>query len=183
MNIGRLLKKIRTEKGFSLSTVAEAVNLTPSSLSQIENSKISPSISSLSDVLKFYRVPMSEFFKQIEHKDLLIVKSADIESLKTSNMGVSINLLASKLEKNVLESYSVSFTPGSSLEIKKLPDELNGERFIYVLKGSIEICINDKTYILKEKDSLNYKSYYKCMINNIDTVESEIFINGLPPVL
>ena len=79
MNIGRLLKKIRTEKGFSLSTVAEAVNLTPSSLSQIENCKISPSISSLSDILNFYRIPMSEFFKQIEHKDILIVKFADIE--------------------------------------------------------------------------------------------------------
>ncbi|MBP8081953.1 MAG: helix-turn-helix domain-containing protein [Spirochaetes bacterium] len=183
MNIGRLLKKIRTEKGFSLSTVAEAVNLTPSSLSQIENSKISPSISSLSDVLNFYRVPMSEFFKQIEHKDLLIVKSSEIESLKTNNMGVSINLLASKLEKNVLESYSVVFSPGSTLEVKKLPDELNGERFIYILQGSVEITINEKFFMLKEKDSLNYKSYYKCLINNTGSVEAEVFINGLPPVL
>ena len=43
--------------------------------------------------------------------------------------------------------------------------------------------VNEKIFLLKEKDSLNYKSYYKCLINNTGSTEAEVFINGLPPVL
>ena len=166
MNIGRLLKKIRSERGFHLSTVAEAVSLTPSSLSQIENSKITPSISSLSDILKFYRIPMSEFFKQIEQRDLIIVRLNEVDSLKTKDSGVTVNLLASKLEMNMLESYRVIFSDSSGIQIKNLPDDVNGERFLLVIRGEIDIEINEKNYTLCDGDSINFKSYYKCNIFN-----------------
>ena len=47
MNLGEKLKKIRNEKGFSLRDLASQVDLSASFLSQIEQSKASPSIENL----------------------------------------------------------------------------------------------------------------------------------------
>ena len=47
LEIGAKIRKYRTEKGFSMKTLAEKVNITPSMLSQIEHDQANPSINTL----------------------------------------------------------------------------------------------------------------------------------------
>ena len=44
IELGIILKNIRREKNFTLSHVANKLDITPSLLSQIENDKITPSL-------------------------------------------------------------------------------------------------------------------------------------------
>jgi transcriptional regulator with XRE-family HTH domain len=182
MDIGSLLKKIRTDQRRTLSDVAQAVSLTPSSLSQIENSKISPSISTLEAVLGFYRVPVSDFFRQIEQTSIIITKHEDVESIETAK-GVFVSLLASKLEHNTLESYKVTLLPDNSINIKQLPPEKNGERFLIVIEGSVTSVIDSKDYIFRKGDSVNFKSHIPCSVKNDSGAPCEFFINGTPSIL
>jgi transcriptional regulator with XRE-family HTH domain len=183
MDLGLLLKKIRLERGFTLAEVAEAVGVTSGLLSQIENSKTSPSINSLEGILQFYRVPLSEFFRQIEQENSILVRFSDIETFDIRDEGVSVSLLASKLGNNVLESYRILLSGNAQISVKTTPPEKNGERFLLLLSGSIEAILPDETYTLYRGDSLNFKSYLACVIKNFGEGKSEFILNGNPPIL
>lgn len=182
MDLGLLLKKIRLDRGFTLAEVAEAVGVTSGLLSQLENGKTSPSINSLEGILRFYRVPLSEFFRQIEKENSILVRASDIETFDTKEEGVSVSLLASKLGNNVLESYKIILSESAKISVKSTPPEKNGERFILLLAGSIEAALPDENLTLNIGDSLNFKSYLSCIIKNIKDEKAEFILNGNPPI-
>jgi len=183
MDLGLLLKKIRLERGFTLAEVAEAVGVTSGLLSQLENSKTSPSINSLEGILRFYRVPLSEFFRQIEKENSILVRASDVETFDTREEGVSVSLLASKLGNNVLESYRITLQKSSEISVKSTPSETNGERFILVISGSTEAYLPEEKLTLNTGDSLNFKSYLSCTIKNNSDDAAEFILNGNPPIL
>jgi len=183
MDLGLLLKKIRLERGFTLAEVAEAVGVTSGLLSQLENSKTSPSINSLEGILRFYRMPLSEFFRQIEKENSILVRASDVETFDTMDEGVSVSLLASKLENNVLESYKITLLESAKISIKSTPPEKNGERFILILSGSIEAELPEEKHTLTAGDSLNLKSYLSCTLTNNGAGKAEFLLNGNPPIL
>lgn len=184
MNIGFFLKKIRKEKHFTLNEVAKSTNLTASLLSQIENDKTSPSLNSLETLLKYYKVNISDFFKQVEQKSHIFIKKIETETLEDKNSGVKLTLLASKLENNVLESFVIALNPGASVSLAKLKPDLSGERFIFILKGAaIASLTDDIEYRMVPGDSLNFKSYVACMVKNESpSEECEFLVSGNPPV-
>lgn len=183
MDLGLLLKKIRLERGFTLAEVAEAVGVTSGLLSQLENSKTSPSINSLEGILRFYRIPLSEFFRQIEKENSILVRASDVETLDTKEEGVSVSLLASKLGNNVLESYRIMLLKSAGISVKLTPPEKNGERFILLISGSVEVELADEKHTMTTGDSLNFKSYLSCKITNISDTMAEFLLNGNPPIL
>lgn len=182
MKIGMHLKHIRTERGLTLLAVAKAIGVTSGLLSQIENGKTSPSISTLTELLSFYKVPLSEFFKQLEKNSVVVAHAREIETIKGKN-GIHVSLLASKLDNNTLESYKIVFTTDEHLRLKSLSADYNGERFILVLSGSVEVRVSEESYTLKKGDSVNFKSYLECEIWRKTSGVVEIFINGAPPIL
>jgi transcriptional regulator with XRE-family HTH domain len=182
MDISELLKKIRLDRGYTLSTVASSINVSSGFISQIENGVSSPSIQSLMDILKFYNVPLSDFFRQMEKEDTVLVRAEDVETI-TGKKGLAVSYLASKLEHNVLESYKIDLTDDEPLKGKGSNKDINGERFVFVLKGSIEITLQKKQYFLQPGDSINFKSHIPFTIIRIGSKAASFLINGTPPVL
>lgn len=181
-HIGFYLKKIRNERNITLSQVAEDAAVSSSLISQIENGKISPSIHTLESILLFYRIPLSEFFRQLERKDIVYISASETEILETDNGG-QIILLASKLERNTLESYKLVLPPGTSVDVKTISSETNGERFLLVLHGSFEAQTTRESFALNKGDSINFKSHISCRIVNSSNVNSICIVSGTPPVL
>ncbi len=184
MDIGTSLKQLRIEKGYTLNEVAQKLNLSASFISQLENMKLSPSLDSLEKLLRFYSINLSDFFKQIEQRKYIIVKKGEEPSLDVSNGKIKLTPLASKLQNNSLETCIVEFTSSAVIETAILPKDINGERMVYVIKGEIDILIdNDARLKLAEGDSINYKSYISCVISTNDENPIEILISGIPPLI
>jgi transcriptional regulator with XRE-family HTH domain len=182
MNFGSQLKKLRLEKGFTLADVSKEIKVTSGFISQIENGKTTPSINSLIDILGFYNVPLSTFFKQLEKEDLIMVRAKDVETIK-GKKGICVSLLASKLDNNTLESYRIDITSNEPLNLKSISSEINGERFLIVLNGSVQVNISKNNYTLLSGDSLNFKSHLECKITRLGTKTASIILNGTPPIL
>lgn len=183
MNIGPSLKKIRLNKEYTITEVAQRINISTSLLSQIENGKITPSLQTLEELLRFYAVNFSDFFKQVEQKKYIYVRKDDAETIENSEHNIRFTLLASKLQNNALESFLVNLGPGASLPLARLNDDINGERIIYGVAGSIEVVLDDESFILESGDSLNFKSHVSCTITNRLEPEAALFISGLPPII
>ncbi len=184
MNIGALLKQFRLDKGYTLNDVATRLDISASFLSQLENMKLSPSLDSLEKLLNFYAVNLSDFFKQVEQRRLIIVKKEERQTYDVSGGAVKLTLLASKLQNNALETYIVEFNSNAEISTAVLPKEINGERIIYILKGKIVINIdNEEPVELFAGDSINYKSYVPCRINVNGESDTEVLVSGMPPLI
>lgn len=184
MNIGSYLKQLRIEKGYTLNDAAEKVSMSASFISQLENMKLSPSLESLEKLVSLYAVNLSDFFRQVEQKKYIIVKKDDEKKLFLSDGAITLTPLASKLQNNSLETIIIKFLSKAEIETAALPKEINGERIIFILKGTVIITINNENPIeLHSGDSINYKSYIPCRINSDESYESELLIAGVPPLL
>ncbi len=183
MNIGPSLKKIRLQKEYTITEVAQRISISASLLSQIENGKITPSLQTLEELLRFYAVNFSDFFKQVEQKKYIYVRKAEAETIENSDHNIRFTLLASKLQNNALESFIVSLGPGAVLSLARLDDDINGERIIYGITGSLGVVLDDEPFIMESGDSLNFKSYVSCTITNRLESEAGLFISGLPPII
>lgn len=183
MDKGLFLKKIRLKKKYTLAYVASKINITPSLLSQIENGKITPSLKSLEDLLRFYAINLSDFFKQVEQKKYILVQNNDTETIRDEEHGYTLTLLASKLQNNALESFLVKMHTGAAIGTVILGEEINGERLIYIVSGRLKITIDDTdSFSMTHGDSLNYKSYVSCKIKTESNEESIFLISGVPPI-
>lgn len=183
MRIGSILKKIRHDKHYTLQEVARRLNVTASHLSQIENDKISPSLHSLEELLKFYAVKISDFFRQAEQLDYVIVRGVDTETFVDERRGLNLTLLASKLQNNVLETYIVEMRPGAELGTTRLARDTNGERVAWVMEGSLSLELDGKELVFGKGDSVNFKADISCVIRNGQGSAARLFISGTPPVL
>lgn len=183
MEKGLFLKKIRLERKYTLSYVASKVNITASLLSQIENGKITPSLKSLEDLLRFYAINLSDFFKQVEQKRFILVRNNETETIRDEEHGYTLTLLASKLQNNALESFLVKMHTNASIEVTTTSEEINGERIIYIINGRLKITIDDSdSFVLIHGDSLNFKSYVPCTIKTQSDEESIFLISGVPSI-
>jgi transcriptional regulator with XRE-family HTH domain len=183
MNIGPSLKKIRLHKKYTITEVAQRVDISVSLLSQIENDKITPSLQTLEELLRFYTINFSDFFKQVEQKKYIYVKEAEAETMENSDHGFKLTLLASKLQHNALESYIVKLNPEAILLLAKLDDEINGERIIYGISGSVQVLLDGELFTINLGDSINFKSYVPCKISNSSPAEAKFLISGMPPLI
>lgn len=66
MNIGKNLKRLRLERNLSLKTVAEALDIAVSTLSDYERNVCDPSLSRFFSIMDFYNIEPINFLKNGE---------------------------------------------------------------------------------------------------------------------
>ncbi len=157
MTIGERIKMKRNEKGFSLRELAGNVDLSASFLSQIEQGKASPSIENLKKIANYLEVKVSYL---IEEEDEALgsfhIKKEDRKYVESIDSKTSIALLtSSKIEKN-MEPIMYEIKPGG--ESGRGFFNHNGEEFIYIVEGTLDIYIEDQLTTLNEGDSFYFKS-------------------------
>lgn len=157
MTIGERIKKKRNEKGFSLRELAGKVDLSASFLSQIEQGKASPSIENLKKIANYLEVKVSYL---IEEEDETLgsfhIKKEERKYVESIDSKTSIALLtSSKIEKN-MEPIMYEIKPGG--ESGRGFFNHNGEEFIYIIEGSLDIYIENQLTTLNEGDSFYFKS-------------------------
>ncbi len=76
MNIGSAIREIRQRRGITIAQICEGTGLSKGFMSQVENNKTSPSISTLETISNFLNVPLP--YLLLEQKDRLkIVKKEE----------------------------------------------------------------------------------------------------------
>lgn len=181
MNIvGINLKRMREEKGISLRDLAKKVGVTASFLSQIETAKTSPSLSTLKKIADNLETTVGRLVGEEPQKENgPVVTENDRRSIKQIGKDVKMFLLS---------------TPNSNHQMEPLLFELKanassgeavyhhyGQEFVLVLKGAIEISLNDKEYILKKGDSIYFNSNTPHSFRNLHKGTTEALWVVTPP--
>lgn len=163
-------KEIRKRQGYTLKQVSEAVGISTSQLCKFENGG-NISLDQINDLAHFYNEnPLS--FLNTSSQDKHLVRKNEGEPFQLKNdPGIEMLSLVSMREHSM---YPVLCTvqPGCG---NTLPHKHNGQEFIYLLSGKLEIHLNDdRPYIVNPGDSFYYSGLDKHCWKNISNKPAQL---------
>lgn len=166
--VGSKIKGLRESKNLSVEEIAERSGLSVEQIHSIENDQYLPSLGPLIKVARALGVRLGTFLDDNDALGPVVCRAEDRErdaSISFSNDAVEArqNMIYHSLAKQKAGRHMEPFI----IEIK--PDEIKdfqlsaheGEEFIYVMSGEVEIAYGKETYTLHEGDSIFYDSIVK----------------------
>ena len=174
-NMGLRLRLVRTARGLSLADVAGKVGISVGFLSAIERSAMSASVATLRNLAKFYKLNILDFFDQSGARQYL-VRPSERRQLDASD-GVRMELLA--WGNPVMEPHLFHVAPGAGSGEEEYSHE--GEEFLFVLTGSLNLVVDGQEYLLQKGDSFYFESSTPHRWSNTAKQEAVILWVNTPP--
>ncbi len=139
--IGRRLREIRKERSETLVSIAEKTGLSPSTLSKMENDKMSPTFGNLMRLAEGLRISLTDLVTpasgpQGSSARLTVTRGADVEYRRTPgyDMGPLCADLVQKRMTPLIERVRARYPVDEEKMISH-----SGEEFVYVLSGEIDV--------------------------------------------
>lgn len=149
--IGNKIKETRKQAGLTLKQLADAAELTPGTLSKIENGLTKPSITTLEMLADSLKVDIGYLFESEEKKSYVISRKGNRKTLD-SHKGYTVELIVEEMENPFMEPAIVTLKEKNSEKEIDLAVH-NGQEFMYVLEGKMELVLGEKRYILRQGDA------------------------------
>jgi transcriptional regulator with XRE-family HTH domain len=149
--IGANLKTFRLESGLSQKSLAQATQLSPTLISRIESGLVRPSIATLELIAQSLKVDIGYFFRD-EEESQFCISPGEKRKKVTSKRGYAIEGLVEGMGNHFMDPAIVTLR-GKKDEDKVVFATHEGQEFMYVLEGKVEITLGSKVFILKQGDA------------------------------
>ncbi|MEW5946983.1 MAG: cupin domain-containing protein [bacterium] len=162
LTVAEKIKRVREEKGLSLQQVAERSGFSSALLSQIENHLVSPPLGTLIRISRALGVEIGCFFGEERDAAYTIVRRGErrtvtrVASKSGVKYGYSYESLAFDKKGRHMEPFLVTLEPATRKDRNAYSHE--GEEFIFVLEGKMEVTLGGHTDVLEPGDSIYFDS-------------------------
>jgi len=159
--MGKRFKKARERRGLSIFEVHLITDLDVDLLSQIEEGKVIPPLGTVIKLAKALHVKMGYFISGEEGKAYTIVRQGDRKvtsrygSEREKHYGYEYESLAPHKTDRQMEPFLVTLEPSETDEERSTHD---GQEFIFVLQGEMEVRLGEEIHVLEPGDSIYYDS-------------------------
>jgi len=161
VNVGERVKAVREGRNLSLQDISQRTDLDVSLLEQIESGSFAPPLGIVIKLAKALNLKMGYFISGEEDRAYTIVRKSDrkvvsrYDSKKGEYYGYGYESLAPHKKNRHMEPFLVSLDPAETEEERSTHD---GQEFIYVLEGAMEVRLGEEIHILRPGDSIYYDS-------------------------
>lgn len=180
---GNKIRKLRQSRGLSLAQLAALTQTTAGYLSQLERGLTDPSLSTLRKIAAVLAVPL---FSLIDERDpdSCMVRAGKRQKMTFPDSSVIHELLtpasAGQESGSDLLMLLTRLAPRSFSNDERVAH--NAQEWILVLQGSLEVLAGEKTYILREGDSIYLKENIPHNIYNPGSEEACVLSAMTPAV-
>jgi transcriptional regulator with XRE-family HTH domain len=161
IDVGERVKNVRLTRGLTLEDVARRTDIDVGSLSGIEEGTLAPPLGMIIRLAKALDMRMGYFISGEEKMPYTIVRSKDrkvvsrYDSKKGKYYGYEFESLAPYKKDRHMEPFLVTLEPAATEHERSTHD---GQEFIHVLKGRMEVRLGDEIHVLDPGDSIYYDS-------------------------
>jgi transcriptional regulator with XRE-family HTH domain len=161
--VGGKIAKIREARKLSRAELADRSQVAVGLVQQIEEGDLIPSLTPLTRIARVLGVRMGTFLDDVEEVGPVLNRKGQLKQTvrfaggSTPARGeLDFHALALDKAGRHMEPFLIDVLPASDKSYDKSSHE--GEEFIYVLSGEIELLYGKDTYVLAEGDSIYYDS-------------------------
>jgi transcriptional regulator with XRE-family HTH domain len=175
-NLGRRVKKLRSDRGWSLEELATASGVSRSMLSEIEREKANPTLTVTFRIARAFGMTLQELIESAEPSasKIQVIRAVDRGQVFRSDKQCEIRTLSPlNLEKDV-EFYEVTLRPGGAL--RSQPHFEGTREFLTVEEGSVRIESDQDAEELTKGDSGTYRADIAHAIINTGKGNALVFL-------
>jgi transcriptional regulator with XRE-family HTH domain len=177
LKIGKTVRGIRKGKNLTIKDLAAISGIAPSLISQIENDKANPSLSTLISLAQAMEVHIMSFFGKEESSTNPVVR-ADKRTMIMERSGARFFSLTNDIVGDIEFLYCVYEKGGKS---NQEVYEHKGAEALFVVSGTLEVELSGTRYVLESGDSIAFNSKGPHLARNIyDGVTVVVSVNSPP---
>lgn len=183
-DLGNKLRQLRLKKKIALVDLGKHTGLSASMISQLENSKLVPTLPTLARIAMVFDVGLDYFFTDKKRKRLFSMVRAEErmrfpERNDSPIPGYFFECLAFGAQEKSMQAYLAEFP------LRKL-DDVNehvhdGAEFFHVMEGSISIRYQDEDYLMNKGDSVYFDSSTPHSYRGVSKEPAKAIVITTPP--
>ncbi len=179
VDVGERLRNVRKAKGVSQRELAKRVGVTNSTISLIEQNRVSPSVASLKKVLDGIPMTLSEFFTlDVEpNEDHYFYLQDQQPNIGQGNL--DFFLVGADHQNRNMTLLREVYEPGSDTGGDMISHE--GEECGIVVEGQVEVTIGDAVKVLSEGEGYYFNTNQPHRFRNLADKKA-IIISASTPV-
>jgi transcriptional regulator with XRE-family HTH domain len=161
VNVAERVKRAREQRGLSVLDISRRTGIDPSLLSEIEEGQSAPPLGTLIKLAKALEMKMGYFISGDELRPFTIVRRGDrkvvsrYDTKRDKHYGYGYESLAPYKKDRHMEPFLVTLQPATTEEERSTHD---GQEFIFVLSGRMEVRLADEIHVLEPGDAIYYDS-------------------------
>ena len=161
VNVAERVKRAREQRGLSLLDISRRTGIDVSLLSEIEQGQSVPPLGTIIKLAKALEMKMGYFISGDELKPFTIVRRGDrrvvsrYDSKRDQHYGYGYESLAPYKKHRHMEPFLVTLQPATTKEERSTHD---GQEFIFVLSGRMEVRLGEEIHVLEPGDTIYYDS-------------------------
>ena len=161
IGVGERIKKLRELKKLSLNDVAQRSGISEQMLESIEADATAPPLGTLTKLARALEMKMGYLLTTGEPKPFVITRKDERKPVsrhaaeQQNKYGYSYLSLSPGMRDRNMEPFLVTLSP----TLEEVPGSVHeGEEFIYVLEGEMEVIIGEHREVLYPGDTIYYHS-------------------------
>jgi len=167
--VGKKIKKARTQKKVSFDRLANETGFSVEYLKNIETGKKIPPVGALLQISRALELDSGYLLREQETN---LKKRVKAYTKRTENYAYTT--LTPGAENKHLKAFKV--TVDALKDHKGVGYQHEGEEFVYVLSGKMEIIVGEHVNKLKSGDSLHFNSGIRHKMKNIGKENAELLV-------
>jgi quercetin dioxygenase-like cupin family protein len=167
--VGKKIRRERVKKKMSLDRVANETGFSIDYLKEVEAGKVIPPVGALLQLSKALEIDSGFFLREQESSLKSRIKAY---TMRTENYAYTT--LTPGAENKHLKAFKVTIE--AMQDHKGVGYQHEGEEFVYVLAGNIELTVGDHINKLNEGESLHFNSGIRHMLRNIGEEKAELLV-------
>lgn len=173
MNVGKRIKELRKKKDMTLQELSQKSGVALATLSRMENGKMPGTARSHMNICKALGFSLAELYYEMEDgsKTVESVAGEDRSEHFSNAQKAKLELLVSKTSGKKMLPIAVRIGPGGYTKSER--NKHGSEKFIYMMKGALEVDLGKNKYHLKSGDSLYFDATLPHRFRNLSKTEAE----------
>jgi transcriptional regulator with XRE-family HTH domain len=177
--LGGRIKRFRLERNLTLKEVELKAKVSATHVSEIERGMTSPTVGALAKIARALGTDPSYFLQNNAYPRVSVVRKTERRALTHEGWGARVDCLSNGTSRARMSFLEAELEPGLSRELE--PFSHTGEELIHILKGVVEIHVGSDRHLLKEGDTIHFKSEEPHTVKNIGDGPSRILWVASPP--
>lgn len=166
MDIGHHIKKYMAEKGISKKRIARVLGYDAKRLEKLFAGDVSPGVSDLLKLATLLKTDIPALLYGKEYKEKKAIKTPPHDRVKIRKTGsLDYESLAPAYSGRRMEPFLVTIYKNTPEKVDVSKHE--GEEFLFITEGRLQIIVDGVEYILSEGDSFYFDSALPHSVNSI----------------
>jgi len=168
---GQKIQKLRKEMGLSRAELAKKTGVREETIARVEEGREIPPVAAILQISRVLGMDASGLLSQEEQKSRLKSKK---ESYDKRTRSYGYQTLSPGAGAMHLKAFLVTIEPRQDHEMVEYRHE--GEEFIYVLTGEVEVTVGENLNRLSAGKSLHFNSSTAHMLRNPGAAETRLIV-------